>query len=257
VQNLGLIVLAEAHTLRRTAMPAQSTIHQQLTKLKIAEVPSIKQIDAVQTEMLQLLNQSTVDPISYAGLEYCNSEHCGRVNCSEACWFGRLRRQSWAEAEGVRLLERDRRHLQEAEVCLPKWDRRYGDLLELKSAVGNNFVGRVFRGLADRRIVAVGTLMIRPFGYNNYGTWRCEIQIITAGITRSELETRFREKRRVGPFAAKVTPINNIDRAVKRVMSCNEPADPADRHYLGQRAEFYSWLFNMKVGSRLIQYNIE
>jgi hypothetical protein len=237
-------------------VPTQSTIHQELTKLKIAEVPSIKRIDAVQTEMLQLLNQSTVDPISYAGLEYCSPEHCARANCSEACWFGRLRRQSRAEAEGVRMLERNGRHLQEAEVCLPKWDRRYGDLLELKSSVGSNFVGRVFRGLADRRIVAVG-LMIRPFGYNNYGTWRCEIQIITAGITRSELETRFREKGRVGQFAAKVTPINNIDRAVKRVMSCNEPADPADRHYLGQRAEFYSWLLDMKVGSRLIQYNIE
>jgi hypothetical protein len=234
-----------------------SALDRQLAKLQISELPSIRYVQAKQEEMLQLLRQSSADPISYVGLEYCSPEHCACVNCSEACWFGRLRRQSRAEAEGVRLLERNRRHLQQAEVCLPKWDRRYGDLLELKSAVGSNFVGRIFRGLADRRIVAVGTLMIRPFGYNDYGTWRCEIQIITAGITRSELEPRFREKGRVGPFAAKVTPINNIDRAVKRVMSCNEPADPADRHYLGQRAEFYSWLLNMKVGSRLIQYNIE
>ena len=99
--------------------------------------------------------------------------------------------------------------------------------------------------------------MIRPFGYNNYGKWRCEIRIITSGITRSELETRFHEKGHIAVFAARVTPVDDVDGAVKSVMSCDEPADPADRHYLGQRAEFYSWLLNMKVGSRLIQYSIE
>jgi hypothetical protein len=237
-------------------MPSSALYHK-MCKFKIAEVPSTKRIEAVQNEMLRLLRQSTVDPLSYAGLEYCTPDHCGRVNCSEACWFGRLRRQSRAEAEGVRLLKRNGSHLQEAEVCLPKWDRRYGDLLELRSAVGNNFVGRVLRGLADHRLVAVGTLMIRPFGYNNFGTWRCEIRIITSGITRSELETCFHEKGHIAAFAARVAPVDNVDGTVKRVMSCDEPADPADRHYLGQRAEFYSWLLNMKVGSRLIQYSIE
>ena len=47
-----------------------------------------------QNRMLRLLQHSTIDPVSYAGLAYCGRDQCGRVGCSEACWFGTARRQA-------------------------------------------------------------------------------------------------------------------------------------------------------------------
>jgi len=45
--------------------------------------------------------------------------------------------------------------------------------------------------------------------------------------------------------------INNVDDAINNVMNCNEPTEPANKHYTGQRAKCYAWLANMKVGLRL------
>jgi hypothetical protein len=54
-----------------------------------------------------------------------------------------------------------------------------------------------------------------------------------------------------------VTPVNHIGATIAKVMDYNEPAEPADKQYLGQREEFYAWLTNMKVGSRLIRHGCD
>jgi hypothetical protein len=234
-----------------------SKLDRQLAELKISELQSVDHVDALQKEMLQLLTESSADPISYVGLEYCSADHCGRVNCSEACWFGTLRRRNKEEKEIGRLLREHKGRQYEVLVVRSRWDRRYGDLHEIDVTANKRFVRRVLDSFSNPGIVAVGTLKVRPFGYKNFGAWRCEIHLIVTAEKRVDFENGFHEKRSPIINAVFVTPVKNIDGAIQKVMSCNEPADPADRHYVGQRAEFYAWLANMEVGSRLIRYGCD
>jgi hypothetical protein len=238
-------------------MKKPSTPDQELAELKTSGLPSIQLVQAEQEKMLRLLKRSQADPVSYAGLEYCTAEYCGRVNCSEACWFGSLRGRSEAEAAFARLLQERKRDLQEALIVRPKWNRRYGELHRIDGAVGKRLVRRVLDGINDRRIVAVGTFKVCPFGYNNHGSWICEIHIVVAGTTRPELESWFREKPPQVVHDVHVARVKDLSAAIKRVPNCNEPAAPKDRHYVGQRHEFYSWLLAMKVGSRKIRYGCD
>jgi hypothetical protein len=207
--------------------------------------------------MLGLLRASPIDPISYSGLAYCRHDYCGRVGCSEACWFGSLRRRRNEKNELGRLLRERSGKLWEAVILRTKWDRRYGDLHEIDSGAGTRLVGRVLNSFTDRRIVAVGTFKVRPFGYNNHGIWRCEIHLIVGGLKPFELETSFHEKPRQVLNDVWVTPVKHRDAAVAKVLDCNEPAEPVDLNYDGQRGEFYVWLATMKVGSRLIRYGCD
>jgi hypothetical protein len=122
---------------------------------------------------------------------------------------------------------------------------------------GKRLVDRVFDSFSDPGIVAVGTFKVRPSGYNNYGTWRCEIHMIVAGAKPSDLEASFQEKPPQIIHDVRVKSVNDVNDAINDVMRCNEPAEPADKHYSGQRQEFYAWLTNMKVGSRLIRYGYD
>jgi hypothetical protein len=213
--------------------------------------------ERLQRSMLRLLRGSSIDPISYVGLEYCGPEHCGRVGCSEACWFGSLRRQN-KEKNGLgRLLREHSGKLYEVLLIRTKWDKRYGDLHEIDIMAGKRLVNRVFDSFSGPGIVAVGTFKVRPSGYNNYGTWRCELHMIVAGTKPSDLETSFQEKPPQIIHDVGVKLVNNVNDAINNVLKCNEPAEPADKHYAGQREEFYAWLTNMKVGSRLIRYGCD
>jgi hypothetical protein len=53
----------------------------------------ITEVKSLQNDMLNVLRRTSVDPLSYVGLEYCGPKRCGRVGCSEACWYGTLRRR--------------------------------------------------------------------------------------------------------------------------------------------------------------------
>jgi hypothetical protein len=107
---------------RESTVKKPSTFDQKLADLKIAELPTIQRVQAKQQEMLQLLKQAHVDPLSYVGLEYCNPDHCGRVNCSEACWFGTLRRRI-PEVLAIRqLMDKQEGTLNKIAVWKPVWD---------------------------------------------------------------------------------------------------------------------------------------
>jgi hypothetical protein len=71
------------------------------------------------------------------------------------------------------------------------------------------------------------------------------------------LESSFHEKPPQIIHDVLLKSVNNVNDAINNVMNCNEPAEPADKHYTGQREEFYAWLTNMKVGSRLIRYGFD
>jgi hypothetical protein len=239
-------------------MKKPATLDRQLAKLKISELQSLQHVETMQRKMLRLLKQSQVDPISYVGLEYCGPNRCGRVDCSEACWFGRVRRRATADKELGQLLGKHKGKFYKVVIDRSKWNREYGELHEINITSGKSIVARILDGYNDRGIVAVGTFKVRPFGYNNHGTWRCEIEMIVAGtFDEIDLKRRFRPKRCRIAHEVMVDRIKRIDAAINDVMSCNEPAEPIDKNYDGQRQEFYNWLANMKVGSRLIRYGCD
>jgi hypothetical protein len=218
---------------------------------------SITEVTRLQQDMLTVLQQSSIDPISYAGLTYCSSRRCGRVGCSEACAFGARRRRIEEGRAVGRLLGEQTGKLYQVDVARPRWERRYGDLYAVDSAAGKRLVRRVLDGFGDGDIVAVGTFKVRPFGYNNFGKWLPSLHLIVAGAKPNHLRRAFDETPiRVVP-AVIVNPVENIGVAVDSLLSCNEPARPVDRHYLDQRQEFYAWLLNMEVGARLIRYGCD
>ena len=214
--------------------------------VELAETNSqhIADVDRLQKEMLQLVAQTSADPISYAGLAYCGPNHCARAGCSEACWFG-TRRRRIADQHAMRQLLREYEgKFYEIAVVRPRWDRKV--LQEVNISAGKNLVRRVLHNLGVPGIAAAGTLKVRPWG--NSCIWRYEFTFLVAGAKHSDL---------VKGFPGNVTPVNNVDDAVVSVLHCNEPARYYNQPGLAERKEFYAWLLNMKVGARLIRYGCD
>jgi hypothetical protein len=148
-------------------MTKPSTLDRQLAELKISELQSVQHVETRQKEMLQLLKQSQIDPISYAGLEYCSPDHCGRVNCSEACWFGTLRRRIH-EALGIRrLMEQQEGTLHKIKVWKPVWGCPFGWLHYIKPGIPRAETTRIFNSMCSMSVVAVGMLKIIPAGWGD------------------------------------------------------------------------------------------
>jgi hypothetical protein len=116
-------------------MKKPSTLDQEVADLKLSELPSIQRVQAKQERMLRLLKRSQADRVSYAGLEYCTAEYCGRVNCSEACWFGTLRRRV-RQVQAIRLLmEEFDPPLHKIIAWKPDWGCPYGWLHYIKPRI--------------------------------------------------------------------------------------------------------------------------
>jgi hypothetical protein len=64
-----------------------------LAKLGVSNFESVEEVQRRQADALDCFASSFVAPHVYAGLSDCRADHCGRVNCIEACWFGTRRRR--------------------------------------------------------------------------------------------------------------------------------------------------------------------
>jgi hypothetical protein len=216
----------------------------------------ITEVENLQRDMLNVLQRSSVDPVLYSGLEYCGPKRCGRVGCSEACWYGALRRRIADRQAASQLLRQHGGKLYDVVVVRTKWDRRHGDLHEANIAAGRNLVRRGLDHFTSSGIVAVGSLKVRPFGFNAWA-WKFETHIIVAGAKYYPLVEVFREVPCRTIYNVVVTPVKNVQDAVDDALNANELARLAESFRLRQRQEFYRWLLNMKIGSRLIRYGCD
>jgi hypothetical protein len=237
-------------------MAKLSILDQQLADLKISELRSIQHVDSLQEEMLQLLKQSQVDPISYVGLEYCNPEYCGRVGCSEACWFGTLRRRVPDVLAIRRLMERQDGAIHKIIVWKPDWGCPFGWLHYIKPATARALMTRVFNSMCSMSVVAVGTFKVVPFeGPDRYFS---EIHVVVGGADQEELEKAFSP---VQPDASvRITKVGDLNETIDQVTSCSTPRlyqQDDDRPEAAQLTEFYTWLANMKLGARLFRYGCD
>ena len=236
-------------------MKKLSTLDRELADLQISELPSIQSVQAKQEKMLRLLKRSRADPVSYAGLEYCTAQYCGRAKCSEACWFGTYRRR-------VRQVQAIRRLMQQADpplyrvVAWKDWGCPYGWLHYIKPRIAKALMTRVFNSMCSISVAAVGTVKVVSFGMGD-GRYSVEIQMIVGGASEAELESAFRPVQDAG-FT--ITKVEDVNRVIDEVTTCNSPRpfqhfdDPLAPTQL---AEFYAWLAEMKVGTRIFRYGCD
>jgi hypothetical protein len=210
----------------------------------------------MQKEMLQLLKQSQVDPISYAGLEYCGPDHCGRVVCSEACWFGTLRRRIPEVLAIRRLMEQTDGTLHKIAVWKPVWGCPHGWLHYIKPRISRAETTRIFNGMCSPSVVAVGTVKIIPAGFVDK-RYFCEIHAVVGGAPRQQIEMGFSFVDE-GTITVGISEITDLDVAIDEVMARNS-MQPRDKEPPGptELTEFYTWLANMQVGARLFRYGCD
>jgi hypothetical protein len=236
-------------------MKKLSTLDQELADLQISELPSIQRVQAKQQKMLRMLKRSQVDPVSYAGLEYCTAQYCGRAKCSEACWFGTLRRRVLQVQAIRRLMEQVDPPLYRI-VAWKDWGCPYGWLHYIKPRIAKALMTRIFNSMCSVSVAAVGTVKVATFGMGD-NRYRVEIQMIAGGASEAELESAFRPVQDAG-FT--ITRVEDVNRVIDEVTTCNSPRlfqhfdDPLAPTQL---AEFYAWLAEMKVGTRIFRYGCD
>jgi hypothetical protein len=237
-------------------MAKLSILDQQLAELKSSELQSVQHVEAMQTEMLQLLKQSQADPISYVGLEYCGPEHCGRVGCSEACWFGTLRRRIPEVLAIRRLMEQQEGALHKIAVWKPVWACPFGWLHYIRPGILRAETTRIFNSMCSMSVVAVGALKIIPAGWGDK-RYFSEVHAIIGGEGREPLEATFSSFDE-NNVTVRITEITDLDVAIDDVTSCIS-MQPRDEERPGQTelGEFYTWLANMKLGARRFRYGCD
>lgn len=236
-------------------MTTPSKLDRKLAKLGISELKSIEHVNARQKDVLRLLRRSTVDPVSYAGLEYCGPEHCGRVGCSEACWFGTLRRRVPEVRAIRRLMEQHQGVLHKVIVWNPSWGSQSAELQPVNISAAKKLISRTLNSLCNVEVVAVGTIQFFTFHYVD--RWICEIHLIVAGSDEKTLEKEFAI---AGPYASvRISKVVNLNETIDQITSCNTlRVQMIDgRRNAAQRTEFYKWLLNMKIGARLFRYGCD
>jgi hypothetical protein len=238
-------------------MTKPSTRDQELAALRISELPSIRHVEAKQQGMLQLLRLSQVEPISYVGLEYCSPEHCAVANCSEACWFGALRRRV-PQVLAIRgLMDRYDGPLYKIVAHKPEWGCPSGWLHWIKPRSAKALMTRVFNSMCSMSVTAVGTFKVYPFGTGR-DLWFSEIHMIVGGANELQLKTAFRPVER--DASVRISKVENVNEAIDEVTKCNSPrlweprGDPPGAIHL---TEFYAWLAKMKIGARIFRYGCD
>jgi hypothetical protein len=234
-----------------------SALDRQLAELQISELPSIQHVQQKQQEMLQLLRRSQTDPISYVGLEYCTPEHCARANCSEACWFGTLRRRVPQVLAIRRLMDQLDGPLHKIIVHKVDWGCPYGWLYWVKPKTAKSLMTRVFNSMLSISVTAVGTFKIYPFG-TGHDLYLSEIHMIAGGADEKQLQTAFLPVQR--DASVRISKVDDANDVIDEVTECNSPrlweprGDPAGPVHL---TEFYAWLAKMKIGARIFRYGCD
>jgi hypothetical protein len=224
-----------------------------LLQYKLAKKPvnSFAAAERAQAEMLDLLRQSSIDPVAYVGLSQCGPDHCGRVGCSELCWFGYLRRRVREEEEFRRLVADRRGALCSVYITKNGWSQNDADLRQLEPMAGARLVRQLLNDLQAREpVVACGALKVEPRGTSSY--WQWYVELLVAGPESFYLDSGI-TKNKKSTTQVYVEKVKDMDNTLNGVLECNVGALVIG-HMFSRRTEFYTWLMQVKAGSRFIRY---
>jgi hypothetical protein len=239
----------------------------QLAKLGIEDFETLEDVERMQRDLLQRLNKSSIDPDHYAGLATCRLDHCGRVNCLEACWFGTCRRRLNEIPIIHDLLQNSHKPLYEVRLVRSAWVGPTKELPHAPIAAAKNTNTRCLDKLFIPTLVAVGMFKVSVQQLDDKHFWIYEIHQIVAGAEKDQLENVFSSSRQGAAITNKfwtqeVTELGStISKVFRRDLQAWQDPEWAgaelERPTKLQRREFYSWLLNLNPGARLIRYGCD
>jgi hypothetical protein len=241
----------------------------------VPNLESITEVKRLQKDMLDRLQRSTQDPISYVGLAYCSPKHCGRTGCSEACWYGTCRRLQSELQTIYNLLEKTDQPLYEVRVIPGTWAKVIGELDQFDIAAVKRLNSRALNKLHKPSLIAVGNVKvaIALTTHYKYGDrlWACELHEIVTVAEEAELKAAFSRLREGGAFLNKiwVKKVEDLGECINRVFRRDlrpwgqpglqpwqtepEPVRPTK----AEQTEFYRWLLGLSLGARTIRYGCD
>jgi hypothetical protein len=158
----------------------------QMAKFGIADFPTPADVAEQQKRLLGNLENSSILPTLYEGMEDCSLNHCGRHNCSDACRFGAYRRKCKSISPIYRLLAMHDGPLCEVRVRRTVWSQLFGDLQPSLGAI-NKLNRRALDNLYNPGLVAVGAIKVSVAN----GAYICEIHQIVAGAEEDDVKRVF------------------------------------------------------------------
>jgi hypothetical protein len=244
---------------------SEKTLLRCLAKLGVSNFETVDDARQRQAEMLRRLEQAAIDPGYYVSLDDCGPDHCGRVNCAGACWFGR--RQRWLREihAAYKLFQQCQGPLYEVRIIRESWQRPVGKLSAGSIAAAKQLNRRRLDTLYYPTVVAVGTykVSIAPRHLGNH--WINEIHEIVDGVDKADLERIFCGA--VPGFSNNVfwaKPVTDLGPTISDVLRQDLPIWQQPHHEeigpranKAERAEFYTWLLRLSPDERLIRYGCD
>jgi hypothetical protein len=135
---------------------SKANLSKRLAELGVSNFETVDDARQRQAEMLRRLEQAGIDPGYYVGLDDCGPNHCGRLKCAEACWFGRRRRWLQEIPAVYKLFQQCPGPLYEVRIIRASWQRPVGKLSADSIAAAKQLNRRRLDTLYFPTVVAVG-----------------------------------------------------------------------------------------------------
>jgi hypothetical protein len=228
-----------------------------LAKLGVSNFETVADTRQRQADMVRRLEQAGIDPGYYVGLDDCRPNHCGRLKCAEACWFGTRARRMSEIAAVHQLFTQSPGAVYRVSVVRTAWERPFNELNGVSIAAAKQLNRRAFDDLYNSDIVAVGLFKVLIALESDGPRWTPEIHQIVAGPTKSELYTAFQKGQRGNLNFIRVNPVENLGEAISSVLKRDLEGRIGSSPKKSHRAEFYSWLIRLPIGARIIRYGCD
>src|SRR6516162_3652488 len=125
----------------------------------MAHVPrfeTVEDIQRLQTDLLQRLATTSIEPGRYQGLADCGPDYCGRAPCAEVCWFGTRRRRLREISAVYQLFEQIEGPVYEIRIIRAAWARPIGRLQDVDIVAAKQWNRRALDKLYIPSLLAVG-----------------------------------------------------------------------------------------------------
>lgn len=241
----------------------------QIRKLGIKDFEKIEDVERMQRDLLRRLRRSSVDPDRYAGLGDCRADHCGRVNCLEACWFGSRRRRLNEIPRIHALLQGSEKPLYEVRFVRSTWAGPGKELPHAPIAAAKAINSRYLDKLFIPTLVAVGMFKVSVKQEYDKHSWIYEIHEIIAGAKGDELGKVLASRRPGRGLVISnqlwMQEVTDLSQTLSKVFQGDlKPWQDlewafaeAEKPTKGQRHDFYQWLFDLSPGARLVRYGCD
>jgi hypothetical protein len=236
---------------------SEAIFMKRLPKLGVSNFETVDDTQQRQADMLRRLEQAGIDAGHYVGFDDCGPNHCGRLKCAEACWFGTRARRMREITAVHQLFAKSTGPIHVVHVVRGVWERPFNELKTVSIAAAKQLNRRAFDGLYNADIVAVGMFKVLIALESDGPCWIPEIREIVAGPTKSELYTAFQNSRPGNLDFIRVEPVHSLGEAISSVLRRDLEGRIGSSPKKSHRTEFYKWLLRLPVGARIIRYGCD